>query len=93
MELSAPFSPPPRNKIVICFVITDDIHSNIESSSAATTQGRVQLTKASKSSKAKSSWVSSLNIDTLLSSSSKDPKATPLRALVLCISSCLVVVV
>lgn len=54
--------PPPRYKIVICFVITDDIHSNIESSSAATTQGRVQLAKASKSSKSKSSWVSSLNM-------------------------------
>lgn len=37
-------------------VVIDDIHSNIESSSAATTQGRVQLAKASKSSKSKSSW-------------------------------------
>ncbi|KAK7847031.1 syntaxin-22 [Quercus suber] len=37
-------------------VVIDDVHSNIESSSAATTQGRVQLAKASKSSKSKSSW-------------------------------------
>ncbi|GMY12939.1 syntaxin-22 [Fagus crenata] len=37
-------------------VVIDDIHSNIDSSSAATTQGRVQLAKASKTSKSKSSW-------------------------------------
>ncbi|KAL2529322.1 syntaxin [Forsythia ovata] len=39
-------------------VVIDDIHSNIDASSAATTQGRVQLSKASKSGKSKSSWVS-----------------------------------
>ncbi|KAI5651024.1 hypothetical protein M9H77_37029 [Catharanthus roseus] len=37
-------------------VVIDDIHSNIEASSAATTQARVQLSKASKSGKTKSSW-------------------------------------
>uniref|UniRef100_A0A5B7BAA8 Putative syntaxin-22 n=1 Tax=Davidia involucrata TaxID=16924 RepID=A0A5B7BAA8_DAVIN len=37
-------------------IIIDDIQSNVESSSAVTTQARVQLSKASKSVKAKSSW-------------------------------------
>lgn len=39
-------------------IITDDIHSNIDNSSAATTQARVQLSKASKGVKTRSSWVS-----------------------------------
>ncbi|CAI9763090.1 unnamed protein product [Fraxinus pennsylvanica] len=39
-------------------VVIDDIHSNIDASTAATTQARVQLSKASKSGKSKSSWVS-----------------------------------
>ncbi|KAM7509341.1 hypothetical protein LguiA_019794 [Lonicera macranthoides] len=37
-------------------IVIDDIHSNIETSSAATTQGRVQLSRASKSAKSKLSW-------------------------------------
>ncbi|CAA3005331.1 syntaxin-22-like [Olea europaea subsp. europaea] len=37
-------------------VVIDDIHSNIDASSASTTQARVQLSKASKSGKSKSSW-------------------------------------
>ncbi|XP_057983359.1 syntaxin-22-like [Malania oleifera] len=37
-------------------VVIDDIHSNIEVSSAATTQARVQLSKASKSAKSRTSW-------------------------------------
>ncbi|XP_057489346.1 syntaxin-22-like isoform X1 [Actinidia eriantha] len=37
-------------------VVIDDIHSNIEASSAATTHARVQLSKASKSGKSKCSW-------------------------------------
>lgn len=37
-------------------VVIDDISSNIEASSSATVQGRVQLIKASKSVKSKSSW-------------------------------------
>ncbi|RVX06908.1 Syntaxin-21 [Vitis vinifera] len=40
-------------------VVIDDIHSNIEASSAATTQATAQLSKASKSVKSRSSWVSS----------------------------------
>ncbi|XVF13817.1 hypothetical protein REPUB_Repub09cG0000800 [Reevesia pubescens] len=37
-------------------VVIDDISSNIDSSSAATTQARVQLSKASKSVKSRTSW-------------------------------------
>ncbi|KAL4351669.1 hypothetical protein GQ457_06G034220 [Hibiscus cannabinus] len=37
-------------------VVIDDISSNIESSSSATTQARVQLAKASKSVKSRTSW-------------------------------------
>ncbi|CAK7348115.1 unnamed protein product [Dovyalis caffra] len=37
-------------------VVIDDIHSNIDSSAAATTQARVKLSKASKSVKSKCSW-------------------------------------
>ncbi|XP_062151739.1 syntaxin-22-like [Alnus glutinosa] len=37
-------------------VVIDDIQSNVGGSSAATTQARVQLAKASKSAKSKSSW-------------------------------------
>ncbi|XP_024182291.1 syntaxin-22 isoform X2 [Rosa chinensis] len=37
-------------------VVIDDIHSNIDNSSAATTQARVQLAKASKGVKTRSSW-------------------------------------
>ncbi|CAL5371522.1 unnamed protein product [Camellia sinensis] len=37
-------------------VVIDDIHSNIEASSAASTQARVQLSKASKTVKSKCSW-------------------------------------
>ncbi|XP_015893911.2 syntaxin-22 [Ziziphus jujuba] len=37
-------------------VVIDDIQSNIDSSSAATTEARVQLAKASKSVKSKCSW-------------------------------------
>ncbi|KAL6143025.1 hypothetical protein ACLB2K_053724 [Fragaria x ananassa] len=37
-------------------VVIDDIHSNIDNSSAATTQARVQLSKASKGVKTRSSW-------------------------------------
>ncbi|XP_027151061.1 syntaxin-22-like isoform X1 [Coffea eugenioides] len=37
-------------------VVIDDIQTNIEASSGATTQARVQLFKASKSGKSKSSW-------------------------------------
>ncbi|KAL6994545.1 hypothetical protein U1Q18_052570 [Sarracenia purpurea var. burkii] len=37
-------------------VVIDDIQSNIETSSSATTQARVQLSKASKSVKSKCSW-------------------------------------
>ncbi|CAB4275537.1 unnamed protein product [Prunus armeniaca] len=37
-------------------VVIDDIHSNIDNSSAATTQARVQLAKASKGVKSRSSW-------------------------------------
>ncbi|GKV44341.1 hypothetical protein SLEP1_g51535 [Rubroshorea leprosula] len=37
-------------------VVIDDISSNIDASSAATTQARVQLVKASKSVKSRSSW-------------------------------------
>lgn len=37
-------------------VVIDDIQSNIEASSGATTQARVQLSKASKSSRSKCSW-------------------------------------
>ncbi|KAJ9683139.1 hypothetical protein PVL29_018933 [Vitis rotundifolia] len=37
-------------------VVIDDIHSNIEASSAATTQATAQLSKASKSVKSRSSW-------------------------------------
>ncbi|KAL5793550.1 hypothetical protein ACOSP7_002144 [Xanthoceras sorbifolium] len=37
-------------------VVIDDVHSNIESSSDATTHARTQLDKASKSVKTKSSW-------------------------------------
>ncbi|GMI98133.1 ARABIDOPSIS THALIANA SYNTAXIN OF PLANTS 22, SYNTAXIN OF PLANTS 22, SHOOT GRAVITROPISM 3 [Hibiscus trionum] len=37
-------------------VVIDDISSNIESSSAATTQAKVQLAKASKSVKSRTSW-------------------------------------
>ncbi|KAK2665962.1 hypothetical protein Ddye_004536 [Dipteronia dyeriana] len=39
-------------------VVIDDIHSNVDSSSTATTHARVQLVKASKSVKTRSSWVS-----------------------------------
>lgn len=39
------------------FIATDDIQSNIEASSGASTQARVQLSKASKSSKSKCTWV------------------------------------
>ena len=45
---------------LISFVTTDDIQSNVEGSAAATTQAWVQLAKASKSAKSKSSWVSCL---------------------------------
>ncbi|KAH7518984.1 hypothetical protein FEM48_Zijuj09G0229500 [Ziziphus jujuba var. spinosa] len=38
-------------------VVIDDIQSNIDSSSAATTEARVQLAKASKSVKSKCSWL------------------------------------
>ncbi|XVF16083.1 hypothetical protein REPUB_Repub10bG0000800 [Reevesia pubescens] len=38
-------------------VVIDDISSNIDSSSAATTQARVQLAKASKSVKSQTSWL------------------------------------
>ncbi|XP_059644670.1 syntaxin-22-like isoform X2 [Cornus florida] len=38
-------------------VVIDDIQSNVEASSAMTTQARVQLSKASKSVNSKSSWV------------------------------------
>ncbi|KAF3435335.1 hypothetical protein FNV43_RR22422 [Rhamnella rubrinervis] len=38
-------------------VVIDDIQSNIDSSSAATTQARVQLAKASKSVKSRCSWL------------------------------------
>ncbi|XP_006605185.1 syntaxin-122 [Glycine max] len=37
-------------------VVIDDIHSNIDASAGATTQARVQLAKASKSVKSKTSW-------------------------------------
>ncbi|XP_027102132.1 syntaxin-21 isoform X2 [Coffea arabica] len=37
-------------------VVIDDIQTNVEASSGATTQARVQLFKASKSGKSKSSW-------------------------------------
>ncbi|KAL6135987.1 hypothetical protein ACLB2K_068211 [Fragaria x ananassa] len=37
-------------------VVIDDIHSNIDNSSAVTTQARVQLAKASKGVKTRSSW-------------------------------------
>ncbi|KAJ9132916.1 hypothetical protein P3X46_033734 [Hevea brasiliensis] len=37
-------------------VVIDDIHSNIESSAAATNQAKVQLARASKSVKSRSSW-------------------------------------
>ncbi|KAE8665703.1 Syntaxin-22 [Hibiscus syriacus] len=37
-------------------VVIDDISSNIDASSAATTQGRVQLAKGSKSVKSRTSW-------------------------------------
>ncbi|KAJ4968095.1 hypothetical protein NE237_014796 [Protea cynaroides] len=37
-------------------VVMDDIHSNIEASSAATTQAKVQLSKANKNVKSRSSW-------------------------------------
>ncbi|KAJ8773019.1 hypothetical protein K2173_028196 [Erythroxylum novogranatense] len=37
-------------------VVIDDIQSNVETSAAATTQARVQLAKASKSVKSRSSW-------------------------------------
>ncbi|KAF8378083.1 hypothetical protein HHK36_029419 [Tetracentron sinense] len=37
-------------------VVIDDIHSNIEDSSIATTQAKVQLSKASKNVKSRSSW-------------------------------------
>ncbi|KAJ6880234.1 syntaxin-22-like [Populus alba x Populus x berolinensis] len=37
-------------------VVIDDIHSNIDSSATATTQARVQLSKASKTVKSKCSW-------------------------------------
>ncbi|KAK0590381.1 hypothetical protein LWI29_026295 [Acer saccharum] len=37
-------------------VVIDDIHSNIDSSSTATTHARVQLVKGSKSMKTRSSW-------------------------------------
>ncbi|KAK3183929.1 hypothetical protein Dsin_031215 [Dipteronia sinensis] len=37
-------------------VVIDDIHSNVDSSSAATTHARVQLVKGSKSMKTRSSW-------------------------------------
>ncbi|KAK2968833.1 hypothetical protein RJ640_028226, partial [Escallonia rubra] len=37
-------------------VVIDDVHSNVEASSAATTQARVQLSKASKKAKSKCSW-------------------------------------
>ncbi|XVF57669.1 hypothetical protein PTKIN_Ptkin07bG0000500 [Pterospermum kingtungense] len=40
-------------------VVIDDISSNIDSSSAATTQARVQLAKTSKSVKSRTSWVRS----------------------------------
>jgi len=43
---------------VLCIILADDIHSNIDASAGATTQGRVQLAKASKSVKSKTSWVS-----------------------------------
>jgi hypothetical protein len=59
----------PLFHFLISFVTTDDIQSNVGGSSAATTQARVQLAKASKSAKSKSSWVSSTS--TLLSSSIK----------------------
>ncbi|KAH7577096.1 hypothetical protein JRO89_XS01G0203600 [Xanthoceras sorbifolium] len=48
-------------------VVIDDVHSNIESSSDATTHARTQLDKASKSVKTKSSWVSCEYLCMLLS--------------------------
>ena len=38
-------------------IVIDDIQSNIEASAGATTQAKVQLAKASKSTKVKSSWI------------------------------------
>ncbi|XP_043693016.1 syntaxin-22-like [Telopea speciosissima] len=39
-------------------VVIDDIQSNIEASSVATTQAKMQLSKAHKNAKSRSSWVS-----------------------------------
>ncbi|KAJ4844319.1 hypothetical protein Tsubulata_039156, partial [Turnera subulata] len=42
-------------------IIIDDIHSNIDAAATATTQARVQLARASKSVKARCSWVAGTN--------------------------------
>ncbi|EEF49305.1 syntaxin, plant, putative [Ricinus communis] len=45
-------------------VVIDDIQSNIDSSAAATSQAKVQLAKASKSVKSRTSWVRSQSLKT-----------------------------
>jgi len=46
--------------------MADDIQSNIDASAGATTQARVQLAKASKSVKSRTSWVSQKDLIVLM---------------------------
>ncbi|OIV89758.1 hypothetical protein TanjilG_02890 [Lupinus angustifolius] len=50
-------------------VVTDGFQSNIDASAGATTQARVQLSKASKSVKSRTSWVSHKDVEVLVGAS------------------------
>lgn len=51
---------------ILCIIMADDIQSNIDASAGATTQARVQLAKASKSVKSRTSWVSQKDLIVLM---------------------------